>query len=296
MIFLIDASVYVFRAYHSVLPAMVDQDGHPVHAVFGFARFIGDLIERMRPRYMAVAFDQRLANSYRSRIYPPYKANREPHPVDLLKQFEHCREVCRRLGLAVFTNPEYEADDIIGTLGCLMRDEGVRSAFITRDKDLAQLVRDGDLFWDYGAREQFGYRDIERYYGVAPERFADYLALTGDCVDNIPGVPGIGPKTAASLMKEFESLDDLYGNLSRVAGLKLRGAKTLGDLLREHRESAYLARQLTRITCDMELGVGVEGLRRRVPDVSALGGLYDHLGFGPFLRHQGDRLAQLPLD
>jgi len=172
----------------------------------------------------------------------------------------------------------------------------VRSAFITRDKDLAQLVRDGDLFWDYGAREQFGYSDIERYYGVAPERFADYLALTGDCVDNIPGVPGIGPKTAALLMKEFESLDELYADLGRVAGLKkLRGARTLSERLREHRESAYLARQLTRITCDLELGVGVEGLRRRPPDVSALGGLYDHLGFGPFLRRQGDRLAQLPL-
>jgi 5'-3' exonuclease len=176
-----------------------------------------------------------------------------------------------------------------------MREAGVRSAFITRDKDLAQLVRDGDLFWDYGARDQFGYHDIERHYGVTPERFADYLALTGDSVDNIPGVPGIGPKTAASLMKEFESLDDLYGNLSRVAALKLRGAKTLCDKLREYRESAYLARQLTRITCDMELGVGVEGLRRRIPDMSALSGLYDHLGFGPFLRRQGERLTQLPL-
>ena len=150
---------------------MADRDGNPTHAVFGFARFIGDLIERIRPRYMAVAFDQRRANSYRSRIYPAYKANREPHPVDLLAQFEHCRQVCRHLGLAVFTNPEYEADDIIGTLACQMREAGVRSAFITRDKDLAQLVRDGDLFWDYGAREQFGYRDIERHYGVAPERF-----------------------------------------------------------------------------------------------------------------------------
>lgn len=296
MIFLIDASVYVFRAYHSVLPDMIDRDGNPVHAVFGFARFVGDLIERMRPRYIAVAFDQRLANSYRSRIYPAYKANREPPPVDLPAQFERCRQVCRHLGLAVFTHPEYEADDIIGTLACQMREEGVRSAFITRDKDLAQLMRDGDLFWDYGAREQFGYHDIERHYGVAPERFADYLALTGDCVDNIPGVPGIGPKTAAVLMKEFASLDDLYAGLGRVAGLKLRGAKTLSDRLREHRESAYLARQLTRITCDMELGVGVEGLRRRAPDVCALGGLYDQLGFGPFLRRQGDRLAQLALD
>ena len=295
MIFLIDASVYVFRAYHSVLPDMVDRDGNPVHAVFGFARFLGDLIERMRPRYMAVAFDQRLANSYRSRIYPPYKANREPQPLELVAQFERCREVCRHLGLAVFTNQEYEADDIIGTLACQMRDEGVRSAIITRDKDLAQLVRDGDLFWDYGSREQFGYHDIERHYGVAPERFADYLALTGDCSDNIPGIPGVGPRTAAALMQEFASLDDMYADLARVAALKLRGAKTLCDKLREYRESAFLARRLTRITCDMDLGVGTEGLRRQRPDVSALGGLYDRLGFGPFLRRQGERLAQLPV-
>ena len=229
MIFLIDASVYVYRAYHSVLPDIIDRDGNPVHAVFGFARFLGDLIEQLRPRYIAVAFDQRLSNSYRSRIYPAYKANREPTPVQLRRQFEHCRLVCRHLGLAAFTHPEYEADDIIGTLACLMREEGVRSAFITRDKDLAQLMRNGDLFWDYGARDQFGYHDIQRHYGVAPERFADYLALTGDTSDNIPGVPGIGPRTAALLMKEFESLDELYADLSRVAGLKtLRDAQLFG--------------------------------------------------------------------
>jgi DNA polymerase I len=291
LIFLVDASVYVYRAFHSVLPDIVDHDGNPVHAVFGFARFLGDMIERMRPHYIAVAFDQRLANSYRSRIYPAYKANREPTPVHLVRQFEHCRQVCRHLGVAAFTHPEYEADDIIGTLACLMREEGVRSAFITRDKDLAQLVRDGDLFWDYGARDQFGYHDIQRHYGVAPERFADYLALTGDTSDNIPGIPGIGPRTAATLMKEFQSLDDLYADLGRVAALKqLRGAKTLSERLRDHRESAYLARQLTRITCDLDLGVEADGLRRQRPDVQALGGLYDQLGFGPFLRRQGDRL------
>jgi DNA polymerase I len=295
LIFLVDASVYVFRAYHSMLPDMVDRDGNPVHAVFGFARFLGDLIERVRPRYIAVAFDQRLATSYRSRIYPPYKANREPAPVDLAMQFQHCRELCRHLGLAAFVSPEYEADDIIGTLGCLMREEGVRSAFITRDKDLAQLVRAGDLYWDFGAREQFGYHDIERHFGVAPERFADYLALTGDDVDNIPGVPGVGHKTAASLMKAFASLDHLYADLDRIPGLKLRGARTLSDKLRQHRDSVYLARKLTHITCDMQLGVDIEGLRRRLPDALALGALYDRLGFGPFLRRQGERLAQLPV-
>ena len=294
MIFLVDASVYVFRAYHSMLPEMRDRSGNPVHAVFGFARFLGDLIERVRPAYIAVAFDQRRANSYRNRIYPAYKANRERAPADLVVQFERCRELCRHLGLAMFVDPEYEADDIIGTLATLMREQGVRSAYITRDKDLAQLMRDGDLFWDFGAREQFGYHDIERHFGVRPERFADYLALTGDEVDNIPGIPGVGHRTAASLMKAFGSLDEIYADLAGVARLKLRGAGTLGARLSEHRESAYLARRLTRISCDLSLGVAPLGLRRRLPDMPALAEFYDTLNFGPFLRRQGERLAQLP--
>ena len=243
MIFLVDASVYVFRAYHSVLPEMRDRDGNPMHAVFGFARFLGDLIERVRPKYIAVAFDQRSANSYRGRIYPAYKANRNKAPADLVLQFERCRQLCQHLGLAMFVDPEYEADDIIGTLGLLMREEGVPSAYITRDKDLAQLMRKGDLFWDYGARDQFGYHDIERHFGVAPERFADYLALTGDEVDNIPGVPGIGHRTAASLMKAFGSLDEIFEDLSRVAQLKCRGAGTLAQKLTEHRDKLYLSRR-----------------------------------------------------
>jgi 5'-3' exonuclease len=294
VIFLVDASVYIFRAYHSILPDMRDRDGNPVHAVFGFARFIGDLIERVRPAYMAVAFDQRRAGSYRNRIYPAYKANRERAPADLVAQAEWCRELCRHLGVAVFVDPDYEADDLIGTLAQLMRAQGVRAGFISRDKDLAQLMRDGDLFWDFGARGQFGYHDIERHFGVAPERFADYLALTGDTSDNIPGVPGIGQRTAAILMKAFGSLDELYANLARVAQLPLRGAGTLGARLAAHKESVYLARQLTRIACDLSLGANAGTLRRRIPDLVALAELYDRLGFGPFLRRQGERLAQLP--
>jgi 5'-3' exonuclease len=293
LIFLVDASVYVFRAYHSALPDMRDRDGNPVHAVFGFARFLGDLIERVRPAYLAVAFDQRRAASYRNRIYPPYKANRERAPADLVQQFACCHELCRHLGLAMFVDPEYEADDLIGTLATSMRAAGVRSAFITRDKDLAQLMRDGDLFWDFGARTQFGYHDIERHFGVLPERFADYLALTGDEVDNIPGVPGVGHRTAAGLMKAFASLDELYADLPAVALLPLRGAAGLGARLAAHRESVYLARRLTRIACDLSLGVVAEGLRPRAPDLRALGTLYDRLGFGPFLRRQGERLAAL---
>jgi len=297
VIYLVDASVYVFRAYYAMPPGMTDRDGNPSHAVYGFARFLGDLIERVRPRYMAVAFDQRLAGSFRSRIYPAYKANREPPPPALEVQFERCRELCSLLGLATFSSPEYEADDIIGTLAWTMRRAGVRSTLITRDKDLAQLVRLGDVFWDYGARVQLGYNDIERHFGVMPERFADYLALTGDSVDNIPGVPGIGPRTAAALMREFASVDELYADLGRIARLKnVRGAASLGARLLEHRETVYLARRLTTIECAMPLDAAAETLRRRPPDVVALDRFYDYLGFGPFLRRQSERLAQLPAD
>jgi len=143
---------------------------------------------------------------------------------------------------------------------------------------------------------QFGYHDVERHFGVVPERFADYLALTGDDSDNIPGVPGVGPRTAALLMKAFASLDELYADLGRITELKkLRGARTLSKRLREHRDSVFLARKLTHITCDMQLGVDIEGLRRRRPDTPALADLYDRLGFGPLLRRQSERLSQIPV-
>ena len=224
--------------------------------------FLYDLIERTRPKFVAVAFDRRLATSYRNEIYPQYKANREPAPPDLAVQFDYCRELCRRLGFAVVIDSHYEADDGIGTLAQRMRGQGVSSAFITRDKDLAQLVRDGDLYWDFGSRGQLGYRDVERRFGVAPERFADYLALTGDASDNIPGVPGIGPKTAAALMRAFGSIDELYAGLGRVGSLGLRGARELRERLREQASKkdplAALSEQERRI---LEL-IG-EGLTNR---------------------------------
>jgi 5'-3' exonuclease len=192
-------------------------------------------------------------------------------------------------------SPEYEADDLIGTLAARMRVEGLRSAFITRDKDLAQLVRDGDLYWDYGDKAPLGYSDVEHRFGVRPESFADYLALTGDESDNIPGVPGIGHKTACALMKAFGSVEALYSDLPRVATLKFRGAGALPARLTEHRERVYLARRLTQIVCDMPLATGARDLMRRLPDIPHLTALYDRLGFGPLLRQQAQRLTELPL-
>ena len=276
-------------------PEMVDRDGHPVNALFGFARMLGDLIERARPKYMAVAFDQSLTTSFRNQIYPAYKAHRDSPPAGLTQQMDRCRELCRLMGIAAFSSPEYEADDIIGTLVHSMRRTGVRATVITRDKDLAQLIGDGDVYWDFGGREPCGYYDIENRFGVVPERIADFLALMGDSVDNIKGVPGIGWKTAAALMKEFTSLDAIYSDLEQVAKMKVRGAAAIGARLKEHRETAYLARQLTGICCDMPLDVTAEGLQRRLPDLPAINTFYDVQGFGPLLRKQSERLAQLPL-
>jgi DNA polymerase I len=288
---LIDASYFVFRAWFSVGLEMTDGDGQPVNALYGFGRFLGDLLEEARPEHVAVAFDESLSTSFRNEIYPAYKKNREPAPPELKRQFVLCRELCRLMGVAEFGSATHEADDIIGTIAARLRAAGHPSVLVTRDKDLAQLVRDGDHYWDYAGERRFAYCDIEGQFGVRPERMADFLALTGDAVDNIPGVPGVGPKTAAALLSAFASLEELYDGLDRVGALPIRGAGKLATRLREHREAAYFARRLTVIACDMPLECSLETLRRRKPDLDALGAFYDRQKFGAALRRQAERLA-----
>jgi len=291
MLYLIDASVFVFRAYYSVPIALVDHDGNPVNALHGFARFLGDLIERVRPEHIAVAFDESLVTSFRNELYPPYKANREPAPEDLKRQFLLCRELCKALGIACFASNQFEADDIIGTLAARMRAAGKNVVLVTRDKDIAQLVRRGDEYWDYIADERFGYDDIRERFGVLPERMPCFLAVMGDAVDNIPGVPGVGRKTASMLFHHFESLSALYDDLDRVLKLRLRNAGFVAAQLREHRERAFLARRLTEITCNMPLEVELPPLARRPIDFDALNAFYDRVGFGRLLRNQAERIA-----
>jgi 5'-3' exonuclease len=293
LVYHIDASYFIFRAYHSMPPDMVDRDGNATHALYGFARFLSDLLEQVRPERIGVAFDQSLRgeNSFRNGIYPAYKANREAPPVDLKRQFELCREFCRHMGLAEFASAEYEADDIIGTLAARARAAGLRNVVVTRDKDLSQLIRDGDVFWDYSGNARYHYHDIGPKFGAIPELIADFLALTGDSVDNIPGVPGIGKKTATELFAMFGSLDELYANLERVAGMKLRGAAAVAARLLAHKEAAYLARKLTGIVCDMPLEFTLDQLKRKAPDLVRLTEFFDRHGFGNILREQSRRIA-----
>jgi 5'-3' exonuclease len=292
-VYLIDASVFVFRAYHSVPIAVTDPDGNPVNALHGFGRFLGDLIERVRPEHIGVAFDASLVTSFRNRLFPAYKANREPAPEDLKRQFGLCRKLCECLGVAHFESNEYEADDIVGTLVTKARAAGRSVVIVTRDKDLSQLVRRGDQYWDYISDERYEYDRIADRFGVLPERMSCFLALMGDAVDNIPGVPGIGRKTAATLFQHFESLVHLYEDLNRIAQLRIRNAGFVAQQLREHREAAFLARKLTEIACDMPLAIEFDDLRRRPPDLAALNVFYDSVGFGRLLRNQAERIVAL---
>ena len=291
-VYLLDASVYVFRAWHAWRGGMlVDQEGNPTHALYGFARLLADLLERVRPGHIAVAFDASHGHSHRHRLYPAYKGNREPAPVALQRQFVLCREVCRALGVAEFANEGYEADDLIGTLAARARAEGLSVTIVSCDKDLAQLIGPGDVYWDYAEGREYRYEQIAERFGVIPERMADYLALRGDSVDNVPGVPGIGPKTAAALMRAFASLEELLAAPSGAAALPLRGAAGLPARLQQHRDMALLARSLTRICCDVPLNADSDTLRRRSPDVRELAAFCAYQGFGPMLVRQAERLA-----
>jgi 5'-3' exonuclease len=291
MVYLIDASVFVFRAWFSIPDDMRDPQQSPVNALYGFARFLGDLLEDVRPQHVAAAFDESLSTSFRNKLYPAYKANREPAPPELKQQFARCRAVAEALGVPVWADGRYEADDFIGTLAARARDDGHAVAILSRDKDLAQSLQPGDVLWDYPSGRRTAYEEVPATYGVRAEQIADFLALTGDPVDNIRGVPGVGAKTAAALLGHFADLDSLYARLDEVPQLAMRGAGALPGRLREHREAAFLARQLTRLRHDAPVPEDTTAIARRAPDLEALDALYDAAGFGEALRRQARRIA-----
>lgn len=293
MQYLIDASVYIFRAYYSMPDDMVDDDGNPVNALYGFCRFLGDFMEQVRPEHVAVLFDESLSSSFRTEIYPAYKANRDPAPPELRRQFGQCRRFTRALGLLECAHPRYEADDLIGSLVSEGRAAGIPSTVVTRDKDLAQLISKQDVFWDFAGKGKVGYDQIPDYFGVWPEQIADFLALAGDSVDNIKGVPGVGRKTAIALLEHFGSLDDLYANLDSVHEVNVRGARTLGARLENHKEDAMLARRLTGIACDAPVERPTSGLKPVAPDLGAINALFDEASIGMALRRQAERVSDL---
>ncbi len=285
-VYLVDASIYLFRAWHSMPDAFLNEAGQPTNAVYGFTGFLCSLIEQAGPTHLGVAFDVSLTTSFRNEIYPDYKANRDPAPEALKRQFAWAREVAEAMGFKCYGDERFEADDLIGTLASYWRERGHPIHVVTGDKDLAQLLQEGDTWWDFARNARLGPRAVHEKYGVHPEQIADYLALTGDPVDNIPGVPGVGPKTATALLAHFGTLDALFTRLEEIQHLSFRGAKTLAPKLEQHRDAAELARRLTEIDCGVPSALADPDIQRRDLDAARLNRLFDELSFGGMLRQR----------
>ncbi len=287
-VYLIDASIYIFRAWFSVPDSMRGDNGEPVNAVYGFCRFLTEFVERKNASHVGIAFDENLTQSFRNDIYPNYKMNRELPPDALKNQFKLCRRVAEAAGFYCVGHDRYEADDLIATMALSMREQGFRNVIVSGDKDLAQLLRGNDFWWDFARDQQLDAAKVIEKFGVAPEFIQDYLGLCGDAVDNIPGVPGIGPKTASELLQRFDTVERVYENLDDLRHLQIRGAKTLAAKLKEHKDQAVLSKKLATVAYDAPIESDQALLKRRAAEVSSLqeisqiiggrgGGLFERL-------------------
>ena len=285
-VLLVDASLYVFRAWHSIPDEFTDAEGRPVNAVQGFLRFLLELLESQRPERIAVAFDESLETSFRNRLYPAYKANREPAPEALKFQFRQCQALTQALGLCTLADPEFEADDLIGSLLTGLHAAGLNGLIVSADKDLSQLLRAGDSQWDYARDLRWDAAGVRERYGVHAAQIPDFLGLAGDAVDNIPGVPGVGAKTAAALLDHFGSLDALLQRLAELPYLRLRGAAAHAQRIDAHRDMALLCRELATIRRDVDIGEAALRCRRQAPDRVRLDELAESLRLGPMTRRR----------
>ncbi|MCE3028556.1 DNA polymerase I [Salinicola sp. DM10] len=281
-IVLVDGSSYLYRAFHA-LPPLSTSDGQPTGAVRGVLAMLKSLIKQYPLSPMAVVFDAK-GKTFRDEIYAEYKAHRPPMPDDLRPQVEPLHDCVRALGLPLLCIEGVEADDVIGTLARLATESGRDAVISTGDKDMAQLVNAHITLVNTMKDETLDVAGVEAKFGIPPELIIDYLALMGDKVDNIPGVPGVGEKTALGLLQGMGGgLDTIYADLERVTTLDFRGAKTLPKKLEANREQAFLSYRLATIKTDCELPVGLDELHLAEPDREALKALYTRLEFKNWL-------------
>ena len=249
LVHLIDAHVYIFRAYFSPLPEMTAPDGRPTQAAYGFTNTLLRFLSEERPSHLACCFDFAMT-SFRNDVFPDYKASRgDEVPDDLEPQFEMCKRAAEALGLAVFEAPDYEADDVIGTLVDGLLGSGCRMQVLTSDKDLAQLVtEDGRVvLYDLAKGIRLDADGVREKFGVSPAQIPDYLALLGDKVDDLPGVPGYGKKSAAIALGAFRRLEGIPDDPGGWDGVQVRGAKRLAREMAAHREQALQIRELATV-------------------------------------------------
>lgn len=279
-VYLVDASPYIFRAHFSLPSSIRSPEGKRTGAVYGFASFLLKLIADEKPTHLGVAFDRNLNGSFRNDYYPEYKAQREDPPVEIVEQIDPCLEVAAALGIATYIDDRYEADDLIATLWEGLRPRGHQAVVVTSDKDLAQLVSDRVSLLDFAKQERYTPAEVQEKFGVRPDQIVDLLALAGDPVDNIPGVPGIGRKTAAELLAVFDHLEDIYERLDEVRlSPKIRGGKSLFTKLGTHRDLAFLSKRLATVATDAPVRADLRELAYRGADSDAVTGLFERLGF-----------------
>lgn len=280
LVHLFDGHVYIFRAYHS-LPEMTASDGTPCNAAYGFANTLIRYAATEDPTHAAVCFDAAMT-SFRNELEPLYKAQRGEPPADLESQFALCHEVALALGFATYEIDPYEADDLIGAL-CdeIVRQEG-RARVLTTDKDLCQLVREdgGVVVHDLARERSFDADGVRERFGVSPSQIPDYLGLVGDVIDNLPGVPGVGAKSAAALLQIFESIEAIPGELAGGPPLPIRGAKRLVEKVAIHRERALKTKELATVLREVPgVSPALEELAYRGADRERTDELFGRLGW-----------------
>ncbi len=285
---LIDGSAFIFRAYHALPPLTRKSDGLPVGAVSGFVNMLFKYVEDNKgpdaPTHAAVVFDKG-AITFRNEIFADYKANREEMPEDLRPQIPLTREATKAFNISCIEIEGFEADDIIATLACQARDAGGEVTIISSDKDMMQLVGDGVEMLDAMKNRRIGVEEVEEKFGVKPERVIDVQALAGDSVDNIPGAPGIGIKTAALLINEFGDLETLLERAEEIKQPKRR--QTLID----YADQVRVSKQLVTLDCDMKLDFGLDDLEVQEPDAETLLEFLNSMEFRTVTRRVAEALG-----
>jgi DNA polymerase-1 len=282
---LVDGSSYLYRAYHA-LPPLTNSKGQPTGAVKGVINMMRRLIKDYPNSQIAVIFDAK-GKTFRDDIYAEYKANRPPMPDDLRPQVQPIFDIVQAMGLPLMVVEGVEADDVIGTLARQATEQKCDVVISTGDKDMAQLVNEHVTLVNTMTETVLDIPGVNAKYGFGPELMIDYLALMGDKVDNIPGVPGVGEKTAQGLIQGLGSLDAIYADLEKVRTLSFRGAKNMPEKLIEHRELAYLSYRLATIKTDVELELGPETIKLTSPDNEKLRELFEHLEFKSWVKDLG---------
>ena len=280
-LFLIDANNFLFRAYHA-LPMLTAPDGRPVNAVHGYVRMVQAMRKEFAPEFLLAVFDAADGDNWRKKVYPPYKANRPPPPEDLQPQIPLVRLATEALSIPWLEDRKYEADDLIARYVQAGVEAGLEVVVVSSDKDLQQLVRGEDdergavRMWDTMKNRRIGPAEVREQWGVGPELLGDLLALSGDSSDNIPGVPGIGPKTASGLIEEFGSLEGILTNTAKIKGKRR-------EKLEQHAEDARMSRRLVELQTDYPLPRPVAELRDPGPDRARMDEFFEPLGFKAML-------------